>query len=186
MTSLAGKTFRVAYDFEACGSEELSVKQGELVVVSGDPNEDETNADGWIECVVASTGQQGFVPASYLEVMGPDATMGTSQGPTRVQMKPARSVNPFDELVVTETETIASPPFTVDTRDIASASTPRLSAQPSQHRADNGAWQPSPESFRYPLATCSEPQSDGADMSHVWLANGHQHSANTNIKRADS
>lgn len=49
----------VKYDFDRTCAEELSVRQGDKVQVICD------EGDGWLR-ILASTGQQGLVPASYI------------------------------------------------------------------------------------------------------------------------
>jgi actin cytoskeleton-regulatory complex protein SLA1 len=50
------------YDFEAAGADELSVREGEVLIIL------EATGDEWWKCR-NETGQEGDVPASYLEVI---------------------------------------------------------------------------------------------------------------------
>lgn len=55
-----GETADALYDFDADGDDELSVKEGEHLVVL------EKDGDEWWKCR-NSAGHEGVVPASYLE-----------------------------------------------------------------------------------------------------------------------
>jgi len=59
--SMDGDIANALYDFEADGDDELSVKEGEKLVVL------EKDSDEWWKCR-NSNGLEGVVPASYLEV----------------------------------------------------------------------------------------------------------------------
>lgn len=59
----AGNTAVVVYDFDADGDDELSVKEGDRLVVL-----DKDGSEEWWKCRRAD-GQEGVVPASYLEVI---------------------------------------------------------------------------------------------------------------------
>lgn len=61
--SAAGEDATALYDFEADGEDELSVKEGERLLVL------EKDGDEWWKCQ-NTNGVEGVVPASYLEVGG--------------------------------------------------------------------------------------------------------------------
>jgi actin cytoskeleton-regulatory complex protein SLA1 len=61
--SAAGEAATALYDFEADGEDELSVKEGERLLVL------EKDGDEWWKCQ-NTNGVEGVVPASYIEVGG--------------------------------------------------------------------------------------------------------------------
>lgn len=58
-----GKPATALYDFEAQGDDELTVEEGDRLFVL-----DDTSDDDWWKCAKQSNGQEGVVPASYIEL----------------------------------------------------------------------------------------------------------------------
>ncbi|OAV99849.1 hypothetical protein PTTG_09264 [Puccinia triticina 1-1 BBBD Race 1] len=58
-----GKPATALYDFEAQGEDELTVEEGDRLYVL-----DDTSDDDWWKCAMQSDGQEGVVPASYIEL----------------------------------------------------------------------------------------------------------------------
>ncbi|KAI8456989.1 hypothetical protein BY996DRAFT_4578923 [Phakopsora pachyrhizi] len=58
-----GKCATALYDFDAQGDDELTVKEGDRLFVLDDVTDDD-----WWKCAKQSNGQEGVVPASYIEV----------------------------------------------------------------------------------------------------------------------
>jgi actin cytoskeleton-regulatory complex protein SLA1 len=70
----AGETATALYDFAADGEDELSVKEGERLLVL------ERDGDEWWKCQ-NTDGVEGVVPASYLEVSKPNSDSITTAYP---------------------------------------------------------------------------------------------------------
>ncbi|KAI7965136.1 hypothetical protein MJO29_003234 [Puccinia striiformis f. sp. tritici] len=58
-----GKPATALYDFEAQGEDELTVEEGDRLFVLDDRSDDD-----WWKCAMQSDGQEGVVPASYIEL----------------------------------------------------------------------------------------------------------------------
>ncbi|MBW0478828.1 hypothetical protein O181_018543 [Austropuccinia psidii MF-1] len=58
-----GKPATALYDFEAQGDDELTVEEGDRLYVLDDVSDDD-----WWKCAKHSNGQEGVVPASYIEL----------------------------------------------------------------------------------------------------------------------
>lgn len=58
-----GKSATALYDFDAQGDDELTVREGERLFVL-----DDTSDDDWWKCSRDSNGEEGVVPASYIEL----------------------------------------------------------------------------------------------------------------------
>lgn len=77
---VAGQTCRVMYDFNAEDASELSVRAGELVVVT-DANS--AAADGWLAVHrQADAFARGFVPSEYVVALTPQVASPNSSAPT--------------------------------------------------------------------------------------------------------
>jgi len=69
----AGEHVRGIYVYEAKGSDELAVKEGELIELSGGPSGGRNYGDGWWEGI-NSKGQRGIFPSNYVVLLtSPDS-----------------------------------------------------------------------------------------------------------------
>ncbi|KAI0081551.1 hypothetical protein K474DRAFT_1681918 [Panus rudis PR-1116 ss-1] len=64
-TQGSGKYVRGLYDYRAQGSDELSIKEGELIELTGGPSGGQNYADGWWEGI-DSKGKKGIFPSNYV------------------------------------------------------------------------------------------------------------------------
>ncbi|CAL1712731.1 unnamed protein product [Somion occarium] len=64
----SGKFVRGLYNYQAQGPDELSLREGERIELTGGPNGGQNYADGWWEGVDAS-GNKGIFPSNYVEAI---------------------------------------------------------------------------------------------------------------------
>lgn len=72
------KIGRLLFDFESQGSDELAAKEGDEVFIIND-----TKSLDWWMCENTTTGKQGVVPSSYIEIIGTETLDKLTDGPQR-------------------------------------------------------------------------------------------------------